>query len=189
MFFRLWENPSIVAKIRAEADAVLGSGPDARKMEYDMIKDLPYLNAVFNETARVSACVVCRSCCPSDTPLLSQLHPAVPKNFKTVVNDDVIVGCLSSSSVVPQLTRPLPQRPYAQPGVESILADMPPLEKPLPDVVVKAGEVVIFSDYVMSRLTEIWGEDAEEFKPERFLTTREDGSTTLRRYSEYHFHS
>lgn len=58
MFFRLWQNPSIVARIRKEADAVLGAGHEARKMEYDMVKELPYLNAVFYETARVSfACL------------------------------------------------------------------------------------------------------------------------------------
>lgn len=88
-----------------------------------------------------------------------------------------------------QIASAVSQRPYAQPGVEAILADMPPLETRLPDLVVKAGEVIIFSDYTMSRTKEIWGEDAEKFKPERFLTTREDGSITLRRYSEFKFHS
>jgi len=150
LFYQLWQHPEVVAKIRAEAEDVLGHGSDARKMAYDDIKSLPYLNAVFNESSR--------------------LHPAVPKNAKVVVKDDVM-------------------RPYAQPGIESILADMPHLPTKLPDVPVKAGESIIWSDYVMARTKEIWGQDAEEFKPERFLAKREDGSTTIRTYSQYHFHS
>lgn len=66
---------------------------------------------------------------------------------------------------------------------------MPPLEKRLPDLVIKAGELVTYSDYSMSRTKGIWGEDAEEFKPERFLKKREDGTISLRRYSEFMFHS
>lgn len=92
MFFRLWENPSILAKIREEADAVLGAGPDARKMEYDMIKELPYLNAVFNETTRVCVSSSALAFSHTHTSTASQLHPAVSKNVKVAVRDDVIVS-------------------------------------------------------------------------------------------------
>lgn len=37
---------------------------------------------------------------------------------------------------------------------------------------VKKGEMVNFVPYAMGRMTYIWGEDAEEFRPERWL---EDG--------------
>lgn len=55
IFYQLWQNPDVVDKIRTEAENVLGHGSDARKMAYDDIKALPYLNAVFNEATRVSA--------------------------------------------------------------------------------------------------------------------------------------
>lgn len=78
-------------------------------------------------------------------------------------------------------------RPYAQTGADSLLAEMPELKSKLPDVVIKAGESVIWSDYAMARMPEIWGPDAGDFKPKRFLTER-DGERSIKTYSQYKFH-
>ena len=41
----------------------------------------------------------------------------------------------------------------------------------LPDgTVVYKGDVVVWLPYAMGRSKQIWGEDAEEFKPERWIT-------------------
>lgn len=34
---------------------------------------------------------------------------------------------------------------------------------------VKAGNIIFYSPYAMGRMTYIWGPDAKEFKPERWL--------------------
>lgn len=39
----------------------------------------------------------------------------------------------------------------------------------LPPLQVYKGEMVGWSDWVMARIPEVWGEDCEEYKPERFL--------------------
>ncbi|CAO1623661.1 unnamed protein product [Parajaminaea phylloscopi] len=40
----------------------------------------------------------------------------------------------------------------------------------LPALVVRKGESVQFSDFVIARMPEVWGEDCESFNPDRFLT-------------------
>ncbi|CEH18801.1 cytochrome p450 [Ceraceosorus bombacis] len=146
-FYQLHDKPQVVAKIREEVESVLDGG---RKMAYDDIKAMPYTHAVFYETSR--------------------LHPAVPKNAKTLNKDDLI-------------------RPYAQSGAQELLADMPELKHKLPDIPMKKGESVIWSDYVMARMPEVWGADAAEFKPERFLDIKEDGSRSVKQPSPFIFHS
>lgn len=148
LFWELASKPDVVAKLRAEADEVLGVGDEARPMNYDDLKQMPYTHATFYEASR--------------------LHPAVPKNAKQVVADDVI-------------------RPYG-PGSQELLAALPELKHRLPDVVVKKGESVVFSDYVMARLPEIWGADCLEFKPERFLEEK-DGRRSIKTFSPFIFHS
>lgn len=88
-----------------------------------------------------------------------QLWPAVPKNLKRVIRDDII-------------------RPFQE---DSNLK--------LPDVDVRAGESVLWSDWCMSRMPEIWGEDCLEYKPERFLEKGEDGTSRVKEMSQFKFHS
>ncbi|KAN0066513.1 Protein kinase alk2 [Thecaphora frezii] len=99
-----------------------------------------------------------------------RLHPSVPKNMKKAVRDDVI-------------------RPYAQQldGGEKVPTAVK--SDKLPDLVIKAGETVIWMDYVMARMPELWGPDCEEFKPERFLEQRDDGTASIKTYSQYLFHA
>lgn len=99
-----------------------------------------------------------------------RLHPAVPKNIKQATHDTVI-------------------RPYATNDIDA-KRDMPGggTKERLPDVIIKKGESVIWSDYVMARMPEIWGKDCEEYKPERFLETRE-GKTSVRQYPQAIFHA
>ncbi|PWY98457.1 cytochrome P450 [Testicularia cyperi] len=100
-----------------------------------------------------------------------RLHPSVPKNLKKAANDDVI-------------------RPYAQPldGGEAA-PNAVPTDKKLPDLIIKKGETVSWQDYAMARMPELWGPDCEQFKPERFLETKSDGSLGIKTYSQYLFHA
>ncbi|EPQ32060.1 uncharacterized protein PFL1_00258 [Pseudozyma flocculosa PF-1] len=99
-----------------------------------------------------------------------RLHPSVPKNLKKAVKDDVI-------------------RPYAQPLDGSEKAPNAIESAKLPDLVIKAGESVLWSDYAMGRMPEVWGPDCEEFKPERFIENNDDGSQSIKTYSQYLFHA
>lgn len=100
-----------------------------------------------------------------------RLHPSVPKNIKLAVKDDVI-------------------RPYAQgPSDGEVGPNAVPSAKKLPDLVIKKGETVTWQDHVMGRMPELWGPDCEEFKPERFIEQRKDGSIGIKTYSQYLYHA
>lgn len=143
-FYRFWQHPEVVDKIRQEVSEKLGD----RKMGYDDIKQLPYLNAAFYEAVR--------------------LNPAVPKNARFATKDTII-------------------RPYA--GLDKPLSGNG--ERDLPDVPVRKGEGVIWSDWAMARMPEIWGPDCEEYKPTRFLEDREDGSgeQQIKQFPQAFFHA
>ncbi len=98
-----------------------------------------------------------------------RLWPSVPKNVKVANKADVI-------------------RPYAQDFDRSEKGSEKETfsEERLPDLPIQKGTTVVWSDWVMGRMPEVWGDDCETFKPERFL---KDGGKTLRQYSQYHFHA
>lgn len=52
-------------------------------------------------------------------------------------------------------------------------------------VVVKAGSQVLWSAWVMGRMPEVWGPDATEYKPERWI----DGAGQLKKESTFKFNS
>lgn len=140
LFFELWKSPKYIDLIRESILSTVGSPEDQRPMQYDDMKELPFLQACFYEAVR--------------------LWPAVPKNVKRVMKDDII-------------------RPT---GGEATIEG-------LPDVDVRAGESVIWSDFTMSRMPEVWGEDCLQFKPERFLEKDESGRLRCKEYSQFKFHS
>ena len=96
---------------------------------------------------------------PAEIFSLPQLWPAVPKNLKRVVVDDII-------------------QPVGEKTIDG-----------LPDVDVRGGETVLWSDWCMARMPEIWGDDCLEFKPERFLETDSDGRMRVKEFSQFKFHS
>lgn len=51
--------------------------------------------------------------------------------------------------------------------------------------VVKAGDVIGFSDWIIARDTSVWGEDAAEMKPERWI---DDDGKSLRRFDQWQYH-
>lgn len=73
LFYELCANPEHVEHIRSEVDSVLGADAASNKawLKYEDVKKLPYTLACIHEAAR--------------------LHPAVPKNGKEVLKDDIIV--------------------------------------------------------------------------------------------------
>jgi cytochrome P450 len=105
-FFYLSKHPQVVQTAREELNRVIkvDSFP-----EYDQLKSLEYIKAIFLETLRLS--------------------PSVPMNIRTCINDDVW----------PDGTN------------------------------VPAGTMVHWSSFVIHRNPNVWGEDAQEFKPERWL--------------------
>ncbi|KAF9173809.1 cytochrome P450-dit2 [Mortierella sp. AD011] len=113
-FYSLLASPRILKNVLKELDSVLRG---SEKYTYEtMMNELPYLKAVFHETLR--------------------LYPAVPRNIKEVVNDDV-----------------------------------------LPDgTIVYKDDKIIFSTWSMGRNKSVWGVDAEDFVPERWLVEDEVSS-------------
>lgn len=57
--------------------------------------------------------------------------------------------------------------------VDDVIIPQGPNPNNLPPIPVKAGETVAWSDYVHARTPAVWGEDCEQFKPERFIGTDE----------------
>ncbi|KAG0021387.1 hypothetical protein BGZ80_002502 [Entomortierella chlamydospora] len=106
-FYSLMANPRVMRNLVQEIDIVL-QGSQSYSYE-TMMQELPYLKATFHETLR--------------------LYPPVPRNFKMVVDDDVLPG-----------------------GTR-----------------VYKGDVVGISSWCLGRNKNVWGEDAEQFVPERWL--------------------
>ncbi|KAK5652132.1 hypothetical protein OQA88_10774 [Cercophora sp. LCS_1] len=116
LLFHVVRTPGIVEKLRAELDRAIPKTVDVPT--FDMVKDLPYLAAVINETLRYHS--------TSGIGLPRQ----VPMDGKGVVIRDTF---------------------------------FPP------------GTVLSVPTYSIHHSKEIWGEDADEFRPERWegLTTRQ----------------
>ncbi|KAI9002556.1 cytochrome P450 [Hyaloraphidium curvatum] len=106
-FYNLSRRPDIVKKCRDEISRVLGAD---RAPDYESLKELKYLTAVFFETLR--------------------LHSNVPTTTLFATKDTVLQG--SGTKVY-------------------------------------AGEGVEYSSWAMGYRKELWGPDAEEFKPERWI--------------------
>ncbi|KAH8832425.1 cytochrome P450 monooxygenase pc-1 [Flagelloscypha sp. PMI_526] len=107
--------PNVMQRLRDEVmDKV---GPTSRPT-FDVIKDMPYLRAVLNETLR--------------------LFPVVPFNVRSAVE----------------------ARVWPSPD---------PTEKP---IYIPAGTETPYSVFMMHRRTDLWGPDAQEFDPDRFLDER-----------------
>jgi len=126
VWFELSKRPAIWSRLRSEVDAL-----DNELPTFEMLKEMKYLRAVFNESLR--------------------LYPIVPENDRQAVQDTVLpVGGGEDA-----------QSPF----------------------LIKKGELVYWSLWTMHRRKDIYGEDAEEFKPERWLD--EDGKRGLRVGWEY----
>ncbi|KAE8227148.1 hypothetical protein CF319_g348 [Tilletia indica] len=68
---------------------------------------------------------------------------------------------------------------------------VPPVSSNLPPVQIYKGEVAGWSDWVMARLPEVWGEDCEEYRPSRFLKSASEGAegeSRIRQYSQWQQH-
>ncbi|CAM6097039.1 unnamed protein product [Calypogeia fissa] len=121
--YRLCLHPEVAQKILEEIQSLekeegsfTGGGESgdrytkfAEVLTYKNLGKLHYLHAALSETLR--------------------LHPAVPVDGKTALNDDVLPN----------------------------------------GITVKKGHMVTYCSYVMGRLERVWGPDAKEFRPERWL--------------------
>ncbi|KAI9354612.1 cytochrome P450 [Zopfochytrium polystomum] len=108
-FLLLARHPSVLDKLLAEIDAATAGMDDAATVSYDVVRSLPYANAVMHETLR--------------------LYPPVPYNMKQAVADDVLPN----------------------------------------GAAVSKGMMLSWGPYALGRSKKIWGEDAREFRPERWL--------------------
>lgn len=122
LLYHVVRTPGVLARLRAELDAHLPPGLDVPT--FAMVRDLPYLAAVVDETLR--------------------FH--------------------STSGIG------LPREVPAGPGVEFKGRYFPP------------GTVLSVPTYSMHHSTEIWGPDAEEFRPERWV---EGGGVTARQKNAF----
>ncbi|PWN17994.1 cytochrome P450 [Microstroma glucosiphilum] len=129
-FIELFAHPEHVQPILDEIALLFPSSATDTStpnyLAYDDLRQLPYMQACLAESIR--------------------LHPPVPKNSKSALQDDVIVPLNSAGTS----TTP-------------------------PPVKVFKGEMVAWSDWVLARLPTVWGEDCAEYKPSRFLLADESG--------------
>ncbi|CBQ71941.1 related to Cytochrome P450 [Sporisorium reilianum SRZ2] len=75
---------------------------------------------------------------------------------------------------------------------DDVIVPQGPTAAGLPPIKIYAGEMLSWSDWVIARNPDVWGEDCCEFRPTRFLETVEnaDGtqSRTLKNYGQWKFH-
>ena len=72
---------------------------------------------------------------------------------------------------------------------DDVIVPQGPNPHNLPAIKVYAKERIGWSDWVMNRLPEVWGEDADQFNPKRFLEKDENtGGWTYVQQSQWKFH-
>lgn len=75
---------------------------------------------------------------------------------------------------------------------DDVIVPQGPTAVGLPPIKVYAGELVSWSDWVIARNPDVWGDDCCEFNPSRFLDTVDnaDGTQThtLKNYGQWKFH-
>ncbi|PWN33640.1 cytochrome P450 [Meira miltonrushii] len=71
---------------------------------------------------------------------------------------------------------------------DDVIVPQGPNPHNLPPIKVYAKERVGWSDWVMNRLPEVWGEDADQFNPKRFLEKDEKGGWSYVQQSQWKFH-
>jgi len=71
---------------------------------------------------------------------------------------------------------------------DDIIMPQGPNPHNLPPLKIYAGEMIGWSDWVMNRLVDVWGPDAAEFNPTRFLTKGEKGEWVYEQQGQWKFH-
>ncbi|KAH7372183.1 putative cytochrome P450 [Cadophora sp. MPI-SDFR-AT-0126] len=115
LFYTLARRKDVFGKLKAEVDALGGETPS-----FEYLKSMKYLQYTLNEILR--------------------LHPIVPGNSRTCVNDTTLP-----------------------------VGGGPDQKSP---IFVKKGTQINYQVYVMHRRKDLYGEDADEFRPERWEALR-----------------
>jgi len=140
----LARHPEIQKKLREE---VIRHGRD---LSYEDVGRLEYLDAVIKERYVWSLCLSGSSYNNDNAPLLSlRLYPASPQTERVALREDVLP--LQNPIIVPSST---------------------PGGKPtrLTELKIKKGQVIHIPFKSIHTSERLWGPDAHEFRPERWLT-------------------
>ena len=87
----------------------------------------------------------------------------------TALTFDAVADCAYLQAVLSESQRLHPSVPFSPKS--ALKADVLPVANPDGrKVTIERGATMSFSNYVMGRSTKIWGADAAEFKPERWLS-------------------
>ena len=151
MFFEIAKRPNIWAKLRAEVAELDGELPT-----YDQLRNLKYLKYCLNECELSSPCNVQQN-------VWTGMPPPIPWAFEIECVLTSFAEALRLHPVVPGNSR------FATVDTVLPLGGGPDGKSPL---FVKKGTVFVYSPYTMHRRKDYYGEDAEEFKPERWETLR-----------------
>ncbi|KAN0066262.1 hypothetical protein ACQY0O_000356 [Thecaphora frezii] len=71
---------------------------------------------------------------------------------------------------------------------DDIIVPQGPTAAGLPPIKVYKGEKVGWCDWAIARSTDVWGADAAEFNPHRFLETDEKGARSVKNFGQWKFH-
>jgi len=147
IFYLLARHPSVLQKLRAEI-AILNNQPPT----FEQLKSMPYLRAVLDES---------KSSPPPLLPRDNLTSPLHPQHYKKLTNPNRAALRTHPSAPVNERAA---KRDTTLPLGGGADGRAP--------IYVRKGQTVFYHTYALHRSAELWGDDAAEFRPERWAELR-----------------
>lgn len=155
----LADHPEVQQRLRQE----LQESSQGEDLPYDVLHKLPYLDAVCRETLRLCVFASESELFPRLIPLRlhnTDIHPSPPSSASASEHRRFSVG----TALIKRVSRA---------KKDTVLPFSAPIHMRdgtvLQEIAVPRGTTALISIHTCNRNKALWGEDAEEWKPERWL--------------------